>query len=123
MNELTLTIVAQIGNFFIIWYMLHVFLLKKVFMVIVSDKEAQLQLEHSIQMMRQSIAQEEMRKKEEWDKFLLLFSQQIPYKGCELPQQDFTPLCPVAPGLQQAEKQQLVTETVTYLVRKIAHGQ
>ncbi len=122
MNEITLTVVAQISNFFIIWYLFHTFLLKKVFDAIKTVKEEIAVLDYSILIAREALKKEEEYKREEWNKFLTLFNKEKPDVGNSAVQQDITPLCHVAPGLAPQEKKQVVQETVTYLVRKIVHG-
>lgn len=121
MNELTFTVLAQILHFGLLWYILHTFLLKKVFTVIKTERAELVALENSVATARQALKDEEENKKEEWKKFVTEFSEKIPYKGCELPQGDTTPLCHIAPGLKQEEKEIVVKDTVNYIVRKIVH--
>lgn len=122
MNEITLTVVAQIFNFFCVWYLFHAFLLKKVFDTIKASKEEVAVLDYSIVLAREALKKEEEHKKEEWNKFVLLFSQKIPSLRYKEIQQDITPLCHVAPGLPNKERKIVIQDAVTYLVRKIAHG-
>jgi hypothetical protein len=122
MNEITLTVVAQILNFFFVWYIFHKLLLEKVFTTIKAQKEELAVLDYSIILARENLKKEEEYKKDEWNRFLLLFSQEIPSLSRKEVQQDITPLCHVAPGLAHKEREVVVRETVAYLVRKIAHG-
>ena len=122
MNEITLTVVAQILNFFFVWYIFHKLLLEKVFTTIKAQKEELAVLDYSIILARENLKKEEEYKKDEWNRFLLLFSQEIPSLSHKEIQQDITPLCHVAPGFADREREVVVRETVAYLVRKIAHG-
>ena len=121
MNEITLTVIAQIFNFFLIWYVFHTFLLKKIFNVIKTTKEEVAVLDYSINLAREGVKREEERKREEWEKFRIVFSQKMPLIDRPIVQHDITPLCHVAPGLESGEKKKVVQETVAHLVRKIAH--
>lgn len=121
MNEITLTVVAQILNFLFLWYLLDRLLLKKVFILLKAQKAEIITLEHSISLIRSDIDKEQERKKKDWKEALLHFSREIPYKKSELHSVDITPLCPVVPGLKSEDKKKLVDETVAYLVRKVVH--
>ncbi len=121
MTEITLTVIAQIINFFLIWYVFHAFLLKKVFATIKATKDEVAALDYSIVLAREAIKKEEANKKEEWNKFLVLFSQKIPYRVREEYRKDILPLCHITTGLKKEEEKIVVQETVTYLVRRIVN--
>lgn len=122
MNEITLTVIAQIVNFFLAWYIFHVCLLKKVFDTIRATRKEITVLDHSITLAQDALKAKEKQQREKWNTFLIEFSQKMPSLKHTITQQDITPLCPVAPGLNPKEKDTIVHEVVTHLVRKITYG-
>lgn len=118
--EINLTYVVQIAHFFIIWFLFHTLLLKKVFFLIKKRKKEMNELAHSIadaqRFLNETLA-EQQRKKEE---LLVLFSQKIPSLKDASQEIDKTIMPSLESELTSLEEKKVIEDTTDYILKRIS---